>query len=393
VSLVFAFLTAASVLLAGWQWVCGLRFPLHARAISHRRCLPVTLLKPIRGWNEPTASSLRSWLEQDYPERVQVLFGVDEDDHAAQTGVRQLIGHLPPERASVVLCHSNLGPHPKVAKLVQLHPHALHDILVVSDADVWAPPDLLTQISPMLDDPAVGLVNCFYRERSASTLPMHWSRITINSDFWTQVLQSNCVQPQHFALGAVMAIRRHELDAIGGFVSYIDYLADDYQLGHRIAALGRRIELSTVVVECRTPPLTWSLMWAYQLRQARTIRVCQPVPYFFSILNNVTLWCVLWLLSNPTHSALAGTGLALLIRVATALHAESRLCEARAKWTHFHLVPIKDLLQFASWTAAFLGRTVTWRGARFILRAGGRIQRVNAVGRRPRLPTTGGSPH
>lgn len=353
-----------------------MRFPLHARATSHPRYLPITLLKPVRGWDEPTASSLRSWLEQNYPERVQVLFGVDEDDHAAETGLRQLIAQLPAERASVVLCHPHLGPHPKVAKLVQLHPHALHDILVVSDADVWTPPDLLRQITPMLEDPRIGLVNCFYCQREASTLPMHWSRIMINSDFWTQVLQSNCIRPQHFALGAVMAIRRQELDAIGGFSSYINYLADDYQLGHRIAGLGRRIALSTVVVECRTPALTWSLMWAYQLRQARNIRVCQPVPYFLSILNNVTLWCLLWLLSNPTLGVLAGAGLALLIRVATALHAESRLCQSRAGWTHFHLIPIKDLLQFAAWATAFLGRTVTWRGNRFILHAGGRMQRA-----------------
>ena len=30
----------------------------------------------------------------------------------------------------------------------------------------------------------------------------------------------------------------------------------------------------------------WSAVWKHQLRWARTIRVCQPVPYFFSLLSN-----------------------------------------------------------------------------------------------------------
>jgi ceramide glucosyltransferase len=375
-SLVFAGLTFVAVLLTGWQWACGLRFRVHARSSASRRGLPVTLLKPIRGWDEQSATCLRSWLEQDYPEPVQVLFGIDEDDLEAEVGVRELIAHLPEERAKVVLCQLNIGPHPKVAKLVQLGPHALHDIVLISDADVWAPPDLLAQIAPLLGDPAVGLVNCFYCQPDAPTFAMHWMRIATNSDFWTQVLQSNSLKPQDFALGAVMAVRRRELDAIGGFSSYLEYLADDYQLGQRIAGLGLRIELATVVVECRFPPMSGLQVWAHQLRQARSIRVCQPVPYFFSLLNNVTLWCLLWLFTNPTFAVLAGTGLALLIRVATALHAEFRLCRSRAGWASFHLIPIKDLLQFVVWAASFLGNRITWRGNRFRLRPGGKLEWV-----------------
>jgi ceramide glucosyltransferase len=373
-SLAFAFLTGISVLLAVWQWICGLRFPIQARATWPGPFLPVTLLKPLRGWDEQTAASLRSWLEQDYPERVQVLFGVDDDDHAALEGVRQLIAHLPEEQARLVLCHRNIGPHPKVAKLVQLHPHALHNILVVSDADVWAPPDLLTQTTPLLQDPAVGLINCFYCQPEALTPAMHWIRVTINSDFWTQVLQSNCIHPQDFALGAVMIVRRSELEAIGGFNSFIEYLADDYQLGHRIVKLGRRIELATVVVECRSQPMNWAQVWAHQLRQARTIRACQPTAYFFSILNNVTLWSALWLFTSLTPFALAGTSLALLVRVASALHAESRLCQSRARLGHFYMVPIRDLLHFLTWAGAFLGRNVLWRGNRFIVLPGGKLK-------------------
>jgi ceramide glucosyltransferase len=378
-NIAFAILTALSALLAGWQWVCGLRFPLHQRASARRGVGAVTLLKPIRGWDDETAQSLQSWLAQDYPERVQILFGVDDDDPAAQAGVRELMAAWPEDRAKLVLCHRHFGPHPKVAKLVQLYPHALHDIIVVSDADVWAPPDFLIQTTPLLEDPEVGMVNCFYCQPEAPTPAMRWTGVAINADFWTQVLQSNNLKPQDFALGAVMMTRRREVDAIGGFASYISYLADDYQLGNRIARLGRRIKLSSVVVECRSAPMTWRQVWHHQLRQARTIRVCQPAPYFFSILNNVTLWCLLWLLASPTLGSLAGIGLAQLVRCGTAWHNQSRLCRARVPWMWLWMIPIKDLLQFAVWAGSFLGSKVVWRGEQFLLRPGGKLERISSA--------------
>jgi hypothetical protein len=57
--------------------------------------------------------------------------------------------------------------------------------------------------------------------------------------------------------------------------------------------------LSPVVVECWSAPMDWKAVWKHQLRWARTIRVCQPAPYFFSILSNATLWPVLWLCFSP----------------------------------------------------------------------------------------------
>jgi len=36
--------------------------------------------------------------------------------------------------------------------------------------------------------------------------------------------------------------------------------------------------------------MTWRAVWKHQLRWARTIRVCQPLPYFFSILSNAGFW-------------------------------------------------------------------------------------------------------
>lgn len=392
-SLLFIILTSLSVALVCWQWACGLRFPLHRRSHTPRNPAGVTVLKPLKGWDGETRECLGSWLGQDYSAPVQILVGVDADDIAAREGIHSLLKDVPEDRARLVLCHRGIGPHPKVAKLVQMLPLAAHSIIVVSDADIWAPRDFLGQTTPLLDDAAVGMVNCFYCMPKPATMAMRWVSITINADFWTQVLQSNSMRPQNFALGAVMMTRRREVDEIGGFGSYINYLADDYQLGHRIAGLGRRIQLSPLVVECHSSPMGWRDVWSHQLRQARTIRACHPVLYFFSITNNVTLWCALWLLTGPGILASISVGLAQLVRIATALHNEYRLSPASLSLRHAWMIPVKDLLHSAVWACAFMGNKVRWRGELFRIRAGGRLEPSRAYpSKQPGVGTRIGEP-
>ncbi len=286
--------------------------------------------------------------------------------------------------------------------MIQLQRLTRHDLIIVSDADVRVAPDLLTNMVSPLRDPAVGLVNCFYQLANPATLAMQWEAIAINADFWSQVLQSRSIKPLDFALGAVMATTRQQLEAIGGFNALVDFLADDYQLGNRIAKRGGRVVLSPVVVECWDSPKNWSEVWRHQLRWARTIRACQPLPYFFSILGNVTLWPLLWVIAaiatasetsgtttvsgatvsvvvriHPLSQALLFAVVIWLARVLTAMRQESRLTRSHSRWAFFWLVPIKDLLNVAVWALAVLGKTVEWRGQRYRVQRGGKLVKVS----------------
>jgi len=203
---------------------------------------------------------------------------------------------------------------------------------------------------------------------------MRWEAIAVNADFWSQVLQSNTLKPQNFALGAVMIIRREDLKKVGGFASLLDYLADDYQLGHRIAASGKRIVLSPMVVECWDKPMTFREVWNHQLRWARTIRVSQPLPYFFSVLSNVTLWAILLiLLGEPGRLAWFVAAAAIVLRTMVAVALAIRLMQSRAVVGYWWLTPVKDLLQVGIWSASFLGNTVEWGGKKFRLQRGGKL--------------------
>jgi ceramide glucosyltransferase len=123
--------------------------------------------------------------------------------------------------------------------------------------------------------------------------------------------------------------------------------------------------------------MNWRDVWNHQLRWARTIRVCQPVPYFFSILSNATLWPLLWLLASPVLSkALCPPLVAialLLTRIVIAQSLQRRFSPLRDNLAPPWLVPVKDLLQAAVWLGAFLGNTVEWRGQKMRLRCDGTL--------------------
>lgn len=381
-----AFLSLALTL---WQWLAARRFPLHqrlARQLSQRSAgggdapprPPVTLLKPLKGCDPSTEACLRSWLAQDYPGQMQILFAVAAADDPVCAIVRSLLQEFPARDGQLIICGPLVGANAKVSKLIELERLAKHEVLVISDADVHVPPDFLTNVVAPLGEPRIGLVNCFYRLANPSTLAMRCEAVAINADFWSQVLQANALKPMDFALGAVMAIRRSQLQEMGGFQSLKDCLADDYQLGNRLARRGYRIAICPVVVECWSEPMGWAAVWKHQLRWARTIRVCQPVPYFFSILNNATLWPLVWAIANPATPILAFALVCLAVRVWSALDLQQRLTKSSAHARYWWLAPPKDLFQAIIWLLALCGNRIEWRGQRLRLRRDGTLVAVTS---------------
>ena len=361
-----AALALLSLALLLWQWFAAIRFPLDRRVTGDSFNPAITLLKPLKGCDATTAESIQTWFHQDYTGPIQILFGVASAGDPVCDLVRELIKLNPDRDAQLIICAQLLGANGKVSTLAQLERLARHPLILVSDADVRVPPDFLVNVVAPLRDASVGLVNCFYRLANPATTAMRCEAIAINADFWSQVLQSTHLRPLDFALGAVMLTRRKLIEEIGGFIALVNCLADDYQLGHRIAQRGHRIELCPVIVECWEMPMLWRHVWSRQLRWARTIRVCRPLPYFLSIFSHTTLWSLAWLVaslvgSQPVWVPLAAAG-CLLARIVLAQNLQRRFTQSHGVIAPAWLVPVKDLQQAAIWAFAFLGNTVEWRG-------------------------------
>ena len=125
--------------------------------------------------------------------------------------------------------------------------------------------------------------------------------------------------------------------------------------------------------------MNWKRVWTHQLRWARTIRVCRPAPFFFSILSNATLWPLLWtavLLKKKNHIWFVPISLFLPIRIQSALKMQEWIDRDAKHYAWFWLIPIKDLLNVAIWALAFLGNEIEWRGEKFRVLPSGKLKKM-----------------
>ena len=323
---------------------------------------PVSILKPIRGRDEHFYEAILSHAEQNYPE-FEIIFGIRDPDNPAWTDVHRLIAAFPTLSIRTVT-EAPETPNGKVGMLISLARAARYPTLLVNDSDILVPSDYLRTVMAPLADPTVGLVTCLYRARGSS-FPARFEALGIATDFVPSLLVARTLGVTQFALGSTLAFHDEQLREIGGFEAIADYLADDYQLGERIAKTGKRIAIAACPVETNLGAGNWLDIWKHQVRWSRTIRVSQGAGYAGSVITQAALWSLVSLASGHWQFALA----CYSIRVLAAFAAAGTV-EARVEWW---LLPARDLFGTAVWAAGLIGRHVEWRGQRLELRPDGKI--------------------
>ena len=258
--------------LAAASFLRHARKKLGQAPLPESRLPPVSILKPLKGVDPGIWESLCSHCEQDYPE-FQLIFGVGDPSDPAIQIVRKLQAKYPKLPIELIVCDRILGANIKVGNLAQMLPMARHELLLVNDSDIRVPSNYLRNVASPLADDSVGLVTCLYRGVAAPTFGSRLEALGIGTDFVPGVLSARFIEKGlHFGLGSTLAFRRRDLRTIGGFEALLDYLADDYELGRRIAATGKRIELSATIVTTFLPAYTMREFFRHQLRWSRTIR-------------------------------------------------------------------------------------------------------------------------
>lgn len=346
------------------------------RAHSTRTMPPVSILKPLRGVDPEIYESFRSHCLQDYPE-YEIIFGVSDADDPAIESVKRLQREYPARPIRLVVCPKILGANVKVSNLIQMLPAARYQHLIVNDSDIRVDLDYLRRVVAPLADPRVGMVTCLYRGVAGATLGSRLEALGISTEFCAGVLAARQLEGGiRFGLGSTLAFRRGDLEKIGGFDSFVDYLADDYELGNRIAGLGLRVELSEVVVETFLPSYRLKDFLAHQLRWARGVRDARAGGYLGLIFTFGLFWSLLALVaSRGALWAGALFAVALFLRLAVALLVGRSVLQDRDLLQNLWLIPLRDLIAVGLWIASLGGHTVVWRGERFQLKEG-KLMRV-----------------
>lgn len=337
----------------------------------------VSILKSLKGLDPGMLDAFRSHCRQTCAGDYELLFGVSSLSDPATGAVLDLQREFPDRAIRLIECPEKLGSNGKVSTLIQLVPHASHEILLVNDSDITVSPHYLEHIlagfsAPSHDPRPVGLVTALYRGHAHGTLPSRLEALAISTGFQPSVLLAKVLERGlHYGLGSTLAVRREALDAIGGFPALADQLADDYELGVRIDRSGFRIVLSPEVVETSVPPYDWRGLFDHQLRWLRTVRDARPGGYVGLLFTHtLTLALVNVLASGLSPLSLWLLGMAFFLRLTVAMTVGALVLGDHQVLPSLWLLPLHDLIAFGLWVAGFASDTIVWRGHRFHVRKG-----------------------
>src|SRR5437870_5978691 len=331
---------------------------------------PVSVLKPVRGVDFGSYENFSSFCKQNYPD-YEILFAVNEASDPAVAVIQRIIKEFPQRRIRLLVGAEHLGANRKVNKLVRLAREAQNDLLVLTDGDVRVGPLFLREVVAPLADPKIGAVTSFYRAIAEENLGAKLEAIGAAGDFFAGVLMARWKEGIRFALGASIDTTKEWVRRMGGFEVLVDALADDYELGYKLAEAGGEIVLSREPVWTMYTAQTLRGFWEHQLRWARTVRLCRPLSYLGLLFTQGLPWMVLAALAAPA-GWIAG------IYPAAYVVLRSGMAWTVGGWgvgdqvlrRNLWLVPVRDAIYFVVWLVSFGSIRILWGLVYYAVRNG-----------------------
>ena len=343
-----------------------------AQPASHR-WPSVTILKPVCGVEKNQKATLRSACLQDYPD-FQVVFSVQNPDDPALPVLLEIQQEFGAEKVSVAVDNIQAGTNKKINNMLGALHFARGDVLVISDSDVRLKPDYLKAIISPLADPGVGGVCTLYKAVLADLWFEKMELLTFNADFIPSVIFAHVSGTSQFCLGASVAIRRSVLEEIGGLKSLADYLVEDYEIGRRIRASGKKMAIVCYFVDVVIDYKNLLQWWNHQVYWDQNTRAAQPAGFFASVLIRSVpfafFFAALRLGDTIGLSVLAAAIIVRLLTAAAIMWAGLRDSDGLKS---LYLLPLRDLAGLVSWFLSFTRKKVLWRGSEFTLTRDGRL--------------------
>jgi ceramide glucosyltransferase len=337
----------------------------------------MSLLKPLCGVEPGLEAYLESFFRQEYP-AFELLFAVRQPTDPAAAIVARLTARYPDVAAHLVVTGEPPYANAKVYSLEHMAARARHPILVITDSDTSVSPQYLQAMARSFEPEDIGAVTNLYRGVGGTDVWSKLEALGMSTEFMAGVIVAARLEGMTFALGPSMAIRTECLRHIGGFRSLADYFADDFVLGQRVTHTGRRVCLSTHVVNHHATSIGAWKSFQHRLRWNRSTRFSRPVGYIGQGVTYVLPWALVSYVASPhTLNAWLLLG-ALIVRAGVAWSVAVRVLEDPTTLRHLWLLPLQDVLSFAAWVGGFLGRKVMWRNERYRLLHGGRCSLLTA---------------
>jgi ceramide glucosyltransferase len=339
-----------------------------------RRSPPVSILKPLCGLDDGLEANLASFASLDHPE-YEVLLGLRSADDPA-FGVARRAARRWPRRFRVVLQRGEPGLNPKVNQLVTLARAARHDVLVVSDSNVRVERAYLSEIAAHLEDDRVGLVTHPIAGVGEARLGSLLDHLHLAGSITPGVLGAKRLTGRDIVVGKSMALRRTDLERLGGFEAVKDVLAEDYVLGLMIGeVLGKRVVVAHRPIQNVSAGRGLGEFaaryrrWGVLQRQA-----VGPALYVAQALLNPVMLAAAGAAVAPAKETFAAAAAVCAAKAALDGASARALRPGGFRLRALALVPLKDLVFGTAWLYGLVRRDVSWRGTRLVVARGTRIE-------------------
>jgi ceramide glucosyltransferase len=359
-------------LMGFWATLRHVRQP--AASLPDEDYPPITLVKPIKGDEEALADNLRTFLVQDYPAPVEIVFASTEPDDPGMEVARQVAAEHPEIKTRFVQSDPSFGLNPKVSNLAGAVASASHDLVLQSDANVRVRRDYLRRVVAELETADASLLTSMVVGVEERSVGAALENLQLSAFVAPGMCLALHLAGIHCVIGKSMLLRRSELAAAGGLAYVRDILAEDFILGERYKQLGKKMILSPTLVENVNRDAGLERFVGRHSRWLK-MRAVIHVPGFVADIgaNPVALLGWAWVLSGFS----TGIGLGLLATSILKIGGDAlfvRIARGHGmRLRHAVLAPLKDTVMGIVWLHSIFSRSVEWRGKKLRI---GRLSRL-----------------
>jgi ceramide glucosyltransferase len=325
----------------------------------------VSVLKPLCGADPGLEENLASFFLQDHP-RYEILFGVEDAEDPALAVVKRLQQRFPEVRATLIVHTNSDGTNPKVRNLRAMLPHALHDLVLISDSNVRASSDYVSRaVASKIANPHVGLVTHMFVGRGGRGLGAQLESIDLAGFCAPGVALPHCTGDVA-VIGKSMLLSQAELEHVGGIARVADVLAEDYLLGKMYQHAGYSVVLSPVVLQNSLGKMSLRAFVERHLRWAMMRIRLRPFAYLLEpVTSPLAMLPFAWHCLGP---------MALLWAIAVLCIRDVVSSYTLQGTTEIHR-PIlwgwlREIVSLYIWVVAPFRRHVSWRGHKVRVGAG-----------------------
>jgi ceramide glucosyltransferase len=343
-----------------------------------RRREPITILKPVKGITNHFTNNIYSFFDLDYIEGDQLVFCcADKDDFAAHV-IQRLMKLYPKVPAYLLINPLSIGVNPKINNIFWGMKSSKNDLFLISDDNAIAPRDYLTKLESEF---VGGILTAVILGTNTQSFAGVCESVIMSTFYSRGLLLANAVG-HPCVMGKSMMFRKSQLGD-EALVYAGQFLAEDYAMGKYARELGWPVNLLSIPVEQSIGAYSLKDYWSRHLRWGKIRKFqarwafCLELFFFSFVVTGAVGAMGFWMLSpQVVVPFLCLHTLTWLVGDATLILA---LNQSLSLSTIFAWM-VREITYVPLWVQILFGNTITWRGKKFRLQAGGKLEGGNETG-------------